>query len=394
MTVNQFGDSGSAGFGIYAFDRVAMLAGAPASFEYVNPGESLPATPWGIPSDLDGFTAPPAGSPNLSIALGAPDLDGSPSGMLHVWRFHADFVNPGNATFEGPEDVSIDPFAALDCGNPNLGEGCVPQLGSGQLIQANPSILMYRLAYRNFADHEALVTNFTVDAGGNHAAIRWLELRLQNGSTLGLPAGHLRAPDESHRFTGSIAMDSFGNIALGYTKSDATIHPSLAVTGRLAGDPLGTMGSENTFFEGPESLPPVVGFWGSYSSMAVDPTDGCTFWFTAEYIGEAAPFFEYSRVGAFRFPNCGVGPSGALAGTVTESGSGNPVAGAQVTAGPVETITDDCGSLPVPDDSGGHVRHDGEQVRARSRGPRRASSSRRATRPRRTSSWPRRPRSF
>ena len=30
MTVNQFGDSGSAGFGIYAFDRTAMLSGAPA----------------------------------------------------------------------------------------------------------------------------------------------------------------------------------------------------------------------------------------------------------------------------------------------------------------------------------------------------------------------------
>jgi hypothetical protein len=354
MTVNQFGDSGPAGFGIYAFDRAAILSGAPASFEYVNPGEAHPATAWGVPSDLDGSSPPPAGSPNFSVALGASFLDGSPADVLHVWKFHADFINPGNATFDGPVEVSIDPFDALPCGNPNLGEGCVPQLGSSQLIQASPSILMYRLAYRNFGDHESLVTNFTVDGsadGANRAAVRWLELRDPNGSPLVYQEGTY-APDDSYRFIGSIAMDRAGDMALGYSRSDATIHPSLAVTGRLVGDPLGTMGSENTFFEGPDSLPPVVGFWGNYSSMALDPSDDCTFWFTAEYIGDPAPFFEYSRIGSFKFASCTGGPSGVLAGTVTEAGSGNPVAGARVTAGASETLTDASGhyqflTLPV-----------------------------------------------
>jgi hypothetical protein len=113
------------------------------------------------------------------------------------------------------------------------------------------------------------------------------------------------------------------------------------------------MGSENTFFEGPNSLPPVVGFWGNYSSMALDPSDDSrVLWFTAEYIGEPSPFFEYTRIGSFKFPSCTSGPSGVLQGTVTDSGSGNPVAGARVTAGASETLTDAAGhyqflALPV-----------------------------------------------
>jgi hypothetical protein len=353
MTVNQNLGFNPAGFGIYAFDRGAILSGGAATFQSVTTGDTHPSTLWGSPSDLDGTTPPPAGSPNFSIALGADFLDGSPTDLVHVWKFHADFANPGNTTFDGPVDVPIAPFDALDCGNPNSADGCVPQAGSNQLLQAHPSVLMYRLAYRNFGTHESLVTNFTVDAaaGQGRAAVRWLEVRDPGGAPSVYQQGTYD-PDVSYRFVGSIAMDQVGNVALGYSKSDSTIHPSLAVTGRLAGDPLGVMGAENAFFEGPNSQPPVVGFWGHYSSMAVDPADDCTFWFTSEYIGDPAPFFEYTRIGSFKFASCTSGPTGILEGTVTETGSGLPIAGARVTAGASETLTDSSGhyqflTLPV-----------------------------------------------
>ena len=35
---------------------------------------------------------------------------------------------------------------------------------------------MFRLAYRNFGDHESVVGNYTVNASGV-AGIRWFELR-------------------------------------------------------------------------------------------------------------------------------------------------------------------------------------------------------------------------
>ena len=63
--------------------------------------------------------------------------------------------------------------------------------------------------------------------------------------------------------------------------------------------------------------------------MAVDPSDDCTFWFTAEYIGEPAPFFEYTRVGSLQVPELLHGLTGAIEGTVTEADSGLPVAGAR-----------------------------------------------------------------
>ena len=350
-TVNQFKGFADAGFGIYAFDRSAILSGGAATYQYVDAGTTHPATLWALPSDLDGATPPPDGAPNVAIALGADFLDGSPADLVHIWRFHADFAEPANSTFEGPVDVAIAPFAALDC--PSAVEGCVPQLDSEQLLFANPSRLMYRLAYRNFGDRESLVTNFTVDGapGENRAALRWFEVRDPNGTPEIFQQGTY-VPDASYRFTGSIAMDRNGNAAFGYSKSDATIHPTLAVTGRLAGDAPGTMGAENAFFEGPGSQPPVVGFWGDYSSMAVDPADDCTFWFTAQYIGESAPFFEYTRIGSFKFPSCTSGPTGAVEGTVTEADSGLPIEGARVTAGASETMTDAAGhyrflSLPV-----------------------------------------------
>jgi hypothetical protein len=43
--------------------------------------------------------------------------------------------------------------------------------------------------------------------------------------------------------------------------------------------------------------------WGDYSSMSVDPADGCSFWFTTEYYSAASTNW-LTRIGAFRFPEC------------------------------------------------------------------------------------------
>jgi len=354
MAAYEYDENDVPGIGAYAFDRSAMLAGLPATFQYVDVGATHPNTVWGIPADLDGLVPPPAGSPNFILALGADFIDGSPEDLVHVWKFHADFEDPESSTFEGPVDVPIAEFNGLDCGFEGFGPGCVPQRDSPQGLFAFPSVLMYRLAYRNFGDHESLVTNFTVDVDPGdpeHAAIRWFELRDPGGEPVVFQEGTY-APDDSYRFIGSIAMDINGNTALGYSKSDSTIHPSLGVTGRLDGDPPGTMGTETVFFEGPASQNPFFNGWARFDSLVVDPTDGCTFWFTGRYVGEPDPFEEYTRIGAFRFSSCTTGPSGSIEGTVTAVGTGLPIAGARVTAGASETTTDGSGhyrfaTLPV-----------------------------------------------
>src|SRR5882672_3253781 len=81
--------------------------------------------------------------------------------------------------------------------------------------------LMYRLAYRNFQTHEALVTNHSISTG-----VRWYELRNPNGAVTVFQSGTF-APDASTRWMGSIAMDQSSDIALGYSVSSSTLFPSI-----------------------------------------------------------------------------------------------------------------------------------------------------------------------
>ncbi len=345
MTFNGF-DVFGGGFqgGAFAFDRTAMLAGGPATMIEFNTG----AEGGVLPSDMDGTNPPPAGSPNYFVTY-----EVGPERLL-IWQFHADFATPGNSTFTGPVEVPVDPFVTPVCSNSR--DQCVPQLDSGELLETLSQATMFRLAYRNFGDHEALVTNHTVDAGGDQAAVRWYEIRNPGGtgpSGGGNPPVIFQqgtfAPDANHRWMGSIAMDRNGNIALGYSVSSSEMHPSIAITGRLAGDPLNQLGAEDIFLAGTGSQVNTSSRWGDYSDMTVDPTDDCTFWFTSEYYQTTGSFDWNTRIASFKFPSCTAGPTGTLSGTVTDGT--NPLSGVTVTAGLSSTQTNAAGqysfTLPV-----------------------------------------------
>jgi hypothetical protein len=122
------------------------------------------------------------------------------------------------------------------------------------------------------------------------------------------------APDLLNRFMPSLAVDKKGDMALGYSVSDASMYPAIRYTGRLAGDPLNQLTqSEQTLVQG-------LGYqcctfsdgstntrWGDYSAMTIDP-DGCTFWYTGEYY-DAHPTTKVddnwqTRIGSFQLPGC------------------------------------------------------------------------------------------
>jgi hypothetical protein len=44
--------------------------------------------------------------------------------------------------------------------------------------------------------------------------------------------------------------------------------------------------------------------WGDYSSMDVDPSDDCTFWYTQEYYRTTGTFDWTTRISAFKFDAC------------------------------------------------------------------------------------------
>jgi hypothetical protein len=300
ITFNMFNSAGTTFLGgqACAYDRAKMLTGAAATQQCFNLGASFGGL---LPSDLDGTRQPPAGSPNYMVA------DGASSNQLAYWGFHTDWANAANSTLTGPTTLATAPFTA-PCGG--TGGTCVPQSGTSQQLDTLGDRLMYRLAYRNFGDHEALVIDRSVTAGSS-IGIRWYELRTGAGNSLNIFQQGTYAPDSNYRWMGSIAQDASGDIGLGYSVSSSSLHPQIRYTGRLAGDPAGTMSQgEGTILAGAGSQTGSnLSRWGDYSAIAVDPTDDCTFWYANEYIPANGAFNWRTRIASFKFSGCGAPPT-------------------------------------------------------------------------------------
>jgi hypothetical protein len=295
MAMNVFNSAGTAFLGpqAFAFDRAAMLAGLPGAV-FVTPGLGSASDETYLPADLDGDNLPPVGAPN-------PFLEYPSSNTYRIRHFHADFATPANSTFTLFANPPAAGFTTL-CGTTRA---CVPQLGTADKLDAIGDRLMFRLAYRKFADHDALVGNFTVSSGGV-AGIRWFELRDVILGPVSVQQQSTYQPDTTWRWMGSAAMDSEGNMALGYSASSASINPQLRYAGRLATDPPGTLPqAEAHLYDGTGSQTGTGNRWGDYSSLNIDPVDDCTFWYTSEYYDTTGTFNWRTRIGSFRYDECG-----------------------------------------------------------------------------------------
>ncbi|MGA9341819.1 MAG: choice-of-anchor J domain-containing protein, partial [Rhodanobacteraceae bacterium] len=293
MSMNIFNSSGTTYLGPqpFVFDRAAMLAGNPATF--ITTGILGSSHNPILPADLDGPIQPPVGAPNPFVE--------TPDSTYQVYGFHADFTTPANSTF----NLIGSPAAAGYTQACTGGRSCVPQLNSGGTgLDGLADRLMFRLSYRNFGDHDALVGNYTVLSGGV-TGIRWFELRNPTASPTVFQESTYQ-PDTTWRWMGSVAMDSAGNLAVGFSASSSTINPQIRYAGRLASDPLNTLGQGEThLFDGTGSQNGGLNRWGDYSDITVDPVDDCTFWYTNEYIATNGSFNWQTRIGNFRFDECG-----------------------------------------------------------------------------------------
>jgi hypothetical protein len=226
------------------------------------------------------------------------------SNSLRLFKFHVDFGTPANSSLTGPTTIPVAAFTPL-CN----GGTCVPQPGTTTQLDSLADRLMYRLAYRNFGDHESLVVNHSV-AVGSGGGIRWYEIQSPNG-TPNVVQQSTFAPDGNFRWMGSIAMDHSGDIAVGYSVSGSGVSPSIAYAGRTPLDPLSTLEPETTVINGGgvqtccDSRGKPLSRWGDYSAMQVDPVDDCTFWYTTEYLKSSGSFNWNTRIAKFRFPTCG-----------------------------------------------------------------------------------------
>jgi hypothetical protein len=351
LSVNQFDGGGWAGVGALVFERAKMLAGsAGARMIYVDTGAycsnfttgTEPACQLGgmLPSDAEGVPPIP-GSPNFFVQFD--DDTWLYSGdQLQIWEMRTNWA-AGTASFSRAAQLAVNAFDSQVCAG--YARSCIPQPGTAVGLDAISDRLMYRAQFRNRGFYNSMVLNHTVK-DGTRAAIRWYELRQgPTGIWSVLQQGTHAPADTRSRWMGSVAMDRDGNIALGYSLSGADIYPTIAYAGRLASDGSGTLpqteviatSSAGGAQTGPQNR------WGDYSAMDVAP-DGCTFWYTNEYLRGTTAAEWSTWIGAFRFPSCTPGTlrqatfksTGSLDGWVLETGETTNVGGTKATGGPLK----------------------------------------------------------
>jgi hypothetical protein len=218
---------------------------------------------------------------------------------LRIYEFDADFTTPANSTFGNFIDLPVNAFSLLQNG--------ITQKGTTTKLETLSDRLMYRLQYRVFNGYSAMVVNHSVDAGSNRAGVRWYELRKSSGAWSIYQQATYAPADGNSRWMGSIAMDTAGSIALGYSIAGSNLYPGIRYTGRLKTDPTGQMtvaergivnggGCQTGSWDGRSR-------WGDYSGMCIDPANPTTFWYTQEYYATTSDGNWSTRIGSFTFQN-------------------------------------------------------------------------------------------
>jgi hypothetical protein len=339
LTSRDFGSEGEYGISVYGLEKNKMLNGQPARAVHFfldgNDPDILPLVGDGLlPADADGKQKPKA---DTAIPIfgtqddGAAGVYGGTFDALNVWDLVVKWHSTPTASLDLADQLLVASFDSIfPCGvvpstTPGIqptARDCLPQPGitDGSRFL---DILSYRqrptwrLAYRNNKTYEAMVTAQSVEALPGVAGMRWYEVRRNAAGSYSLFQQGTYAPNDGvHRWMGSIAQDKFGNAALGYSVvNGTTVFPGIRYTGRLASDPAGQMTQgEGVAINGSGVQTTTNSRWGDYTSMNVDPTDDCTFWYVNEYYAvsgvpqPAPPGTDtrpwQTRIASFKLPGC------------------------------------------------------------------------------------------
>jgi hypothetical protein len=324
---------------VWALNKAQMYAGNPTvqmlSFDAPSVEFTL------LPSNARLQTGtPPAGSTNY-FAVVAQYLN-----VVSVYGLHADWNNISTSTFSGPF-LSLTGTSWSQLLSANQSE----QSPGNKLDTLYPRLMMQN-QYTNIGGVESLWNSHTVGAAGAssaQSAVRYYQVKVTGGTVeANATQAYTYSPDATvFRFTPSVAVDRAGDMAIGYSATNATLNPAIRYAGRLAGDPANSISqTEQSLLEGTGTQSGSCGTtctrWGDYSAMTLDQ-DGCTFWYTNLYYQTNGLAFN-TRIGAFSFPGCTPAVSGALQGTVTDAGSSNPMSGVTVALGSRTTTTADNGT--------------------------------------------------
>ena len=334
LTMNLFSSPTTFnGVRAYALDRASMLAGgATHAVGFTIPPAGLGDSYSLVPATFRTGTAPPAGRDEFLLAIDSPATGGVTLTTVKGWLYHVNFAGGstlGVGANHTPNSlITVNGF--IDAFTSSAGFTVVPQQGTSSKLDTLGDKIMTPLVYQNRSGTESLWASGTVctDAGCvGQTGIRWYQFNVTGG---GFPATPVQQQtwtngnDGVWRFMPSIAVDSCGDAAIGYASSSSSMFPGIRYAGRLAGDPLNNLSQgEAVMFTGTGSQ--TSNRWGDYSMTTVDPSDGATFFHANEYYTTTSSFNWHTRIGKFKFTQCGGGGGATLvsaASRVTQGSAG------------------------------------------------------------------------
>lgn len=315
---------------VMAFERAKMLIGETVTTFDFSVDKVLSLSPLKI----HGKRRPSLENEKLFI-LG-PDTDKTVFDELVIGRFHVDWVDRSKSNFKVIGNIPVSQWrASYTADQPGNTSLQVPGSSSGAFN------------FMGLDGRDAI--SYTHSYSPNRAiqpAIRWYDLSLDEND-LSLHQSGEYAPDSQSYWLSNGVFDTQGNLGIGHNVSSKTVFPSIAIAGRLANDPLGSLTQTKTLLDGEGSQSSAR--WGKYSSNVLDPTDDCTFWISNEYYKAVDDNTNHwsTAIIQFKYPDCQSNYTAELTGLVTEVGTQIPLSDALISIGNTHTRTDDTGRYRI-----------------------------------------------
>lgn len=242
------------GMSLFAIDK-APLVSSPPSLGAITAFRGLP---------FEGALQP---AQTFGTPAGEYVISANGSGTLRVRRVNPPLSAP---TLTDLGDVSVPAYSDP----PDA-----PALGSSTPLDTIDTRLMNAVYRDGF-----IYTTHCIGFNGR-AAARWYQVQV---SPLSLAQSGTVADSSLYYFDPSICVNANGDLAMGFSGSNASQYAGAYYTGRLAGDPPGEMAPVALLKagQGPHNI--LDGFgrnrWGDYSLTTLDPTDDLTLWTIQEYV--------------------------------------------------------------------------------------------------------------
>jgi hypothetical protein len=287
---------------VNAYDKAAMYSGAITATQVYSDvlfnSDMSPADT--IRPALFNSGLPPG--PTYFINVGSSQVPGgAPSHRATLWRWTAPF-GANNFVQAGGQDLA--PYLqAVPMLQPPPGPPIPP-----------PGFIDVRLLGAAWSNGTIYGTHtIGCDLNGTTTdCVQWFQLGNINAAPTLIQQGIVSGTPTESRAYPNMGVDINGNVRLAYAFSSNTEFLGLRHTGRLASDPLGTMGTEGIIKAGEQAeiLDDALR-WGDYSGEVTDP-DGLRIWHFEEYSQSGQSWGTWAS--AAQFPLQGT-PTATVTGT-------------------------------------------------------------------------------